>query len=124
MTRHRFALLIAIVFVALVLHIRLGKHRVVVKNDRSVPIRSVEIRVRGERVVTSEIPIGGLSHSAFRNPWPAEAAVALRVEDQSGTVAQHECLYLGILPEVALVRLGDEGVECRRLGSVLLSPLR
>lgn len=108
--------------VAAAIHVRYGHHRVVVVNERGVPVRSLALGVVGEQRALGNLPVGGIVTRSFRNPWPKDAALVVRIESMDGSAEEHQCLYLGILPQVALVRLVAEGVDCKNVGPAILVP--
>ena len=109
----------SVVVAAMALHVHYGRHRILVINNRGVPIRSLDLRVVGERRALGPLPVGGMVPSRFRNPWPKDASLFVRIESADGSVEERECLFLGMLPQVSVVRLVAEGVECRNVGPAL-----
>lgn len=107
------AIVIAIAWMAI--HVRLGRHQVVVVNRRDAASPSVHVQVEQTRALgASELRI-----LAFESVWPKEASIRIRAEDASGLVSEAECAYLDGLPWVVEVRLVRNGLECKRLGPVL-----
>lgn len=114
--------LLALALVSIVLHIRFGRHRILVVNNRGVDVRALELRVAGERRAVGPLSADGIISGSFRNPWPRDASVSLRLEGADGVIEERECLFLGVLPEVAVVRLVADGVDCRNIYPALPMP--
>lgn len=105
--------------VGVVVHVRLGRHRVVVENGRAAAVGEVSI-VIADHVDTRAIAAGDWVTSSVRNPWPTDAAVNLSIRRPDGTIEEHECVYLGFMPQLTYVRLLPGGaVECTSVPSLL-----
>lgn len=111
------ATVIAIAWLAI--HVRLGRHRVVVVHRRDAASPPVQVQVGSQVEQTRELRASELRILAFESAWPKEASIRVRAEDASGLVSEAECAYLDGLPWVVEVRLVRDGLECKRLGPVL-----
>lgn len=114
---------IPLLFAGLAAHVLFGHHTLLLHNCRANDIHGMSISV-GDRHQLESVPSGAWRASTFDNPWPHDGTVDLLIRAGDGSVERHRCLFLGILPHVASIRLLPNGVvDCTLLGASMLVPL-
>jgi hypothetical protein len=102
-------------------HARLGHRHVIVENCRGESLQTMTVGVAGSHD-TRYVRAGAVTHDSFPNPWPMDGAVDLSIRRVDGSMENHQCLYLGHVPQVVFVRvLPNDVVECERIGPSLLA---
>lgn len=120
----RIALVLSCVLLgAIGLFIKGRQHKVVVFNEWGQPVKNLSVRVLRDERIVPELRAGDYRRFAFRNTWPTDAALVLRMDGENGDqTVEHQCLYLGALPQLVVVRLRPEGIECKTVGPATLVP--